>query len=95
MARKDSIPLKVYVDQRFSDADKAIQAALISQEKAIIKAETAAEKRFELLNELRDGVATTDQLEALEKVVSAQSKLIYVGLGALLALQFAAQFLIK
>ncbi len=63
--------LKEYFDQRFNDSDKAIQAALASQEKAVIKAENAADKRFELLNELRDGVATREQLDALEKIVNS------------------------
>lgn len=49
---------------------RAIDAALVSQEKAIVKAENAAEKRFELLNELRGGVATKEQLEGLEKVTN-------------------------
>lgn len=55
---------KIYVDQRFSDNDKAIQAALVSQEKAVAaalaaakeavaKAETASEKRFDAVNEFR------------------------------------------
>jgi hypothetical protein len=62
--------LKTYVDRRFSDQDKAVQAALASQEKAVIKAENAAEERFKLLNELRQGVATKEQLEALEKLIA-------------------------
>jgi hypothetical protein len=61
--------LKVHYDRRFADSDKAIQAALAAQEKAIIKAEAAAERRFELLNELRQGVATKEQLELVEKLV--------------------------
>jgi hypothetical protein len=68
---ENAISLKEYVDRRFNDADRAIQAALVSQEKAIIKAEASAERRFELLNELRQGVATTDQLEAQEKVIQS------------------------
>ena len=36
-----------FFSQRMADADKAIQAALISAEKAVTKAEEAAEKRFE------------------------------------------------
>lgn len=48
---------------------RAVDAALVAQEKAIIKAENAAERRFELLNELRGGVATKEQVEALDKVV--------------------------
>lgn len=61
--------LKHHYDQRFTDSDKAVEAALVAQEKAILKAETAADKRFELLNELRDGVATKEQIEALDKLV--------------------------
>ena len=69
--------LKVLMDERqehlkelrVSD-QRAIDAALVSQEKAIVKAENAADKRFELLNELRSGVATKEQLEGLEKVVT-------------------------
>jgi CHASE3 domain sensor protein len=69
--------LKVLMDERQEHlkelrvADqRAIDAALVSQEKAIVKAETAADKRFELLNELRGGVATKEQLEGLEKIVA-------------------------
>lgn len=61
--------LKEHLEQRFSDSDKAVQAALQAAKEAVIKAETAADKRFELLNELRDGVATKEQLEAVEKLV--------------------------
>lgn len=61
--------LKEHVDQRFEDQDKAVQIALTEREKAVVKAETAADKRFELLNELRQGVATKEQIEALEKVI--------------------------
>jgi type VI protein secretion system component VasK len=61
--------LKEMTEQRFTDSDKAIQAALSAAKEAVVKAELAADKRFELLNELRSGVATHEQLEALEKVV--------------------------
>lgn len=50
-------------------ADRAVQAALQAAKEAVTKAELSADKRFELLNELRSGVATTEQVEALEKVV--------------------------
>lgn len=61
--RKEHLKELRVADQR------AIDAALVSQEKAIVKAENAAERRFELLNELRDGVATKEQVEALDKVM--------------------------
>jgi hypothetical protein len=55
--------LKEYVLQRFMDNQKAVDAALVSQEKAIIKAETAAEKRFESVNEFRQQL--NDQAQTL------------------------------
>lgn len=80
--------LKILMDERKEHlkelrvADqRAIDAALVSQEKAIVKAENAAERRFELLNELRDGVATKDQMEALEKVVDDLKDRINTTLG--------------
>lgn len=39
--------LKVYMDQRFGDSDKAVAAALSAQKEAVIKAEIATDKRFE------------------------------------------------
>lgn len=81
--------LKVLMDERqahlrelrVSD-QRAIDAALVSQEKAIVKAENAAEKRFELLNELRDGVATKEQLGALEKEMGGLAERITRSEGA-------------
>lgn len=73
--------LKEYFEQRFTDQDKAVQAALLATKEAITKAETAAEKRFDGVNEFRrtlsDQTATfiprqeyTVQHESLEKLVS-------------------------
>jgi hypothetical protein len=62
--------LKEHYDQRFTDVDKAVSFALAAVEKANAKSETAAEKRFELLNELRDGVVTTEQLESVKTLVN-------------------------
>jgi len=60
-------------DRRYSEVnaekDKALAAALIAVKEENRKTEIAAEKRFELLNELRSGVATKDEVKALEKVV--------------------------
>jgi hypothetical protein len=44
-----------------------------AESRAITKAETAADKRFELLNELRGDVATKSQFENLEKLFDALS----------------------
>lgn len=61
--------LKEYFERMFEERAKALDAALIAVKEENRKTEAAAERRFELLNELRSGVATKDQLEALEKVV--------------------------
>lgn len=45
--------LKEYIEQRFSDSDKAVQAALLAAKEAAAKAETASEKRFDSVNEFR------------------------------------------
>lgn len=45
--------LKEYVEQRFTDQDRAVQSALLAAKEAVIKAETATEKRFESVNEFR------------------------------------------
>jgi hypothetical protein len=48
---------KQYVDQRFSDQDKAVQAALQAAKEAVTKAEIAADKRFDAVNEFRGQLA--------------------------------------
>lgn len=45
--------LEKYVEQRFTDQDKAVQAALQAAKEAVLKAENASEKRFESVNEFR------------------------------------------
>lgn len=55
-------------------ADRFNAAILAAQQDAVNKANVADDKRFDLLNELRVGVATREQVEALEKVVSALSE---------------------
>jgi hypothetical protein len=61
--------LKEYIEKILAEKEKALSAALIAVKEENRKTEDGAEKRFELLNELRSGVATKDQITALEKVV--------------------------
>lgn len=55
-------------------AKEAVAAALAAAKEAVLKAELSSDKRLELLNELRTGVATVEQLEALEKIVNELAK---------------------
>lgn len=72
--------LKEHFDQRFTDQDKAVSAALQAAEKAVGKAEAAAEKRFDAVNEFRGMVTDRDQFfvqkaehHALEEKVDSLS----------------------
>lgn len=65
----DTVTLKEHIEKILEEKDKALAAALIAVKEENRKTEIAAEKRFELLNELRSGVATKDEVRALEKVV--------------------------
>lgn len=53
------------VDAALVSAEKAVNAALDAAKEAVLKAEVATEKRLSLLNELRNGVATNEQMLAL------------------------------
>ncbi len=65
----DSVTLKEHFEALLVEKDKALSAALVAVKEEGRKTEVAAEKRFDLLNELRQGVATKEQLEALDKIV--------------------------
>jgi len=56
---EDKVSLKEYFERILNERDKALDAALVS-----------INERLKLLNELRGGVATKEQLIALEKVLS-------------------------
>lgn len=45
--------LKSYTEQRFTDQDKAVQAALQAAKEAVNKAEAANEKQFEAANNVK------------------------------------------
>jgi hypothetical protein len=49
----DIITLREYVDVRFEAQQKAVEAALASADRAVVKAEAASDKRFDSVNEFR------------------------------------------
>ena len=57
--------------QRFDAQNQALEAARMSIKEGVEKAELSVNDRLTLLNELRMGVATAEQLEAVEKLVGA------------------------
>lgn len=63
------VTLLYHIEKILEEKDKALAAALIAVKEENRKTEIAAEKRFELLNELRSGVATKEEVRGLEKVV--------------------------
>jgi hypothetical protein len=63
--------LKEMLDERYATQTKALDAAFAAQQVSGQTALVAINDRLRLLNELRAGVATSAELEALEKVVQA------------------------
>ncbi len=47
---------ETYVDNRFVTSEEAVKTAMSAAEKATIKAETAADKRFDSVNEFREAM---------------------------------------
>lgn len=56
------ISLREYVDVRFEAQEKAVQAALASADRAVAKAEAAAERRFDSVNEFRSTLSDQARL---------------------------------
>ena len=83
------------MDRRMDDADKAIQAALISAEKAVTKAEEATQRRFEGVNEFRaalaDQTATFIPRAEFDAAVEAASARITANAERLGALELRIQ----
>lgn len=64
------------LDAALLAAKEAVQTALLAAKEAVIKAEVATENRLTLLNELRSGVATKEQMEAMaERLADLKERL--------------------
>jgi uncharacterized OsmC-like protein len=92
---KEYISLREYFEKILEEKDKALNAALIAVKAENQKTEVAAEKRFDLLNELRGDVATKAQLQALEKVVESLTRLVYTGVGVIVTVEILLRFFVK
>jgi uncharacterized coiled-coil protein SlyX len=62
LTQSDDLTLREYVDIRFEAQEKAVNAALAAAQKAVDKAETASDKRFEGVNEFRAALADSARL---------------------------------
>lgn len=106
MKDERDISFRDYVDVRFADQEQAVQAALAAAEKAVVKAELAADKRFESVNEFRGQL--TDQAntfisrleynanqKAIEQKIETLQRLVFMGTGVLLTLEVVLRFLTK
>jgi hypothetical protein len=54
-----------YIEMLIKENDIRYEQRFLAQEKSVQTALTSADKRLDLLNELRGGVATKDQLDSL------------------------------
>jgi len=65
--------LSAQLDRRFTDSERAVQAALAAAKEAVLKAETASERRFEAVNEFR--AQLNDQAHAFLTRTESEAKL--------------------
>ncbi|HUD10945.1 MAG TPA: hypothetical protein VMS08_00920 [Candidatus Saccharimonadia bacterium] len=95
----DTVTLREYVDMRFEASKEAISAALSAADRAVAKAEIAVEKRFDNTNEWRGTVEslqrdyptrteTNQAFSTIDGKLEVQQKIIWIGLGIVLAGQF-------
>lgn len=89
MAADNQISLREYVDVRFEAQEKAVAAALASADRAVAKAESATEKRFESVNEFRAALSDSSRLlmprseaEISNKVLSEKIEVLTARLNA-------------
>lgn len=64
---------RLHIEQRFKDSGTAVDAALNAAKEAVLKAEGAAEKRFEGVNEFRQTLA--DQQRTLIPRTEAEQRM--------------------
>lgn len=62
METPTTVSLREYVDMRFEAQEKMVHAALDAADKAVSKAETASEKRFDGVNEFRAALSDSARL---------------------------------
>jgi vacuolar-type H+-ATPase subunit H len=97
--------VKEYIERRFNDQQRAIEAALSAAEKAVTKAEVATEKRFDSVNEFRKTLSDQAanflqrgeyyaQHKALEEKVGAIGKMQNMMIGAFVILSFLEPIII-
>lgn len=74
-----NISLREYFDMRFNNLEKALDERFLAQEKAIMVANEASNKRLEGMNEFRESLkdqatrfATRDELNSLSLLISTK-----------------------
>ena len=68
------VQMDLRYQQRFDAQEKAMQAALIAADRAVLKAEAASEKRFESVNEFRSVLTAQSATLATKAEVEAATK---------------------
>lgn len=88
-----------HYDERFKAQEEAVRAALAASEKAVLKAEMAAEKRFDSVNEFRNAMAdqqaTFANKEQTDFRLTAIDKKLAEGGGKTQGLGIAASIVIN
>jgi hypothetical protein len=102
---EEYISVRHYVEKIFEEKQRALDMYITLQQKAVDAAFNSMEERIKKLNELREIATDKSELlprqeyyanhKALSDKIDAQSKLVYIGLGMMLVLEFVFRFLLK
>ena len=96
--------LRTYFDDKFADLEKRLAMRDELTEKAIAVAERDLSRRLEGMNEFRSQLTSQAanfidreefeiHMARIEDKISALSKIVYIGIGVMLVLQFAWKFI--
>lgn len=93
------VRLETKVCLKFEELDKALVLARESTAKELDRASTAMNTRLEGMNEFREQMnkqeATYAKKETVNKELDDIKKLLYMGIGIVIALQFVFSLLVK
>lgn len=89
----DTVPLREHFEALNAERDKAIFAALAAQERAVKLAEENAALWRANANEWRGAMGDREKNFAPRDQLESLKKLVYVGLGILMTVQFLLMYL--
>ena len=87
--------VETYINLKFSEQDKALELARQTSEDQRKEAKDANDLRLEHMNQFQRRMDKLEGTFATKDQVAALSRIVYIGLGIILTLQFLFKMVIK